>query len=264
MLARHSNLHIVPLTVSLGERQWPENELKSADMFNMACEMKLYPKTSQPAPGDFVKVFTPLIAANQQVIVITLASGLSGTVQSARTAAQMVADEHIHIIDSGTTAMGMIGMVEAMLAMAAKEWPIEVIVQKVREMVKVTHTVLVPNTLEYLYKGGRIGGAAALFGSIMQIRPVLHLVDGKIAVLDKVRTRQKAIVRMLEELKLQRKLAYIGIGYMDHEAEGLALQAQIREFNQHTPLIMSQLGPVLGAHLGPGTVGLIFQEQVSE
>ncbi|MDD4601903.1 MAG: DegV family protein [Negativicutes bacterium] len=263
LLQRYKNLHVVPLRVIIGSEEWAENRLHTTELFSLARSKGHHPKTSQPAPGDFISVLKPLIADGHQIIVITLSGGLSGTVGGARAAAQMVESNNIIVVDSGTTAMGMVQMARAALTMAEAGETLESIAQLVENMARLTYTMFVPNTLEYLHKGGRIGGAAALFGTILQIKPLLYLVNGKVAVLDKVRTRPRAVSRMVEELKKQERLAYIGVGYIDCRDEAEAVGRQLKELYPDTPIIMSELGPVLGVHLGPGLIGLIYQEAIS-
>lgn len=264
MIAMYPNLHIVSLKVRVGDREWPEDELSTAELFRIVKDTKLHPQTSQPAPGDFIEICKPLIDAGKEIIIITVSGGLSGTVQGARTVAKMLDEERIHVIDSGTTSIGMVQMAKVALTMAASGIAVRHIVEKVHAMVEATHTFLLVDTLEYLYKGGRIGGAAALFGTILQIRPVLYLVDGKVAVMDKVRTKQRAVTRMLEELNKYPNLEYIGVGNIDDSAVGLGITGRVQEMYPDNPLLPTGIGSVLGAHLGPGTIGIVFQEKQAQ
>lgn len=259
MLAQHSNLHVVSLKVIIGSEEWPENFLPNSELFALTKSKGIHPKTSQPAPGDFVNIFRPLIESGNQVVVVTLSGGLSGTVGSAQAAANMVDTKNIRVVDSGTTAMGMIQMAKAALEMIAAGATLAEVSRQLTGMAKLTYTMFVPNTLEYLHKGGRIGGAAAMFGTILQIKPLLYLVEGKVAVLDKVRTRPRAVSRMVDELKKQERLAYIGVGYINCQDEAEGVARQVMELYPGTPIVMSELGSVLGTHLGPGLIGLIYQ-----
>lgn len=262
MSAMHPNLHTVSLKVRVGNKEWQENEISTKELFVICQETKQHPQTSQPAPGDFIELCQPLLDAGKEVIIITVSGGLSGTVEGARAVARMLDEKRIHVIDSGTATIGTLQMAKAALEMAASGSSIGEIVKKIEAMVKVTHTCLVPDTLEYLYKGGRIGGAAALFGSILQIKPVLYLADGKVAVLDKVRTKQRAITRMLDELQKVQKLEYIGVAHIDAPQEGEALAARIKVMFPDTAILPAKIGSVLASHLGPGMMGLVFQEKI--
>lgn len=263
MIAMYPNLHIVSMKVRLGDREWPENELSTTDLFKLAETEHLHPQTSQPAPGDFIEICQPLLAAGKEIIIITLSGGLSGTAEGARAASKMLDEKRIHVIDSGTTSIGMVQMAKAALTMVADGMEISDILNKVDEMIKATHTFIIVDTLDYLYKGGRIGGAAALFGAILQIRPVLYLSDGKVAVMDKVRTKQRAVSRMLEELQKHQNLEYIGVAHLGPLTERQGIVERIEEMYPGTQVLPALIGSVIGAHLGPGMIGLVFQEKIN-
>jgi len=261
LLAKWPNLHVVPLTVLLSDQQINENELSAADLFRLIKETGAHPTTSQPAPGEFVTLFSQCEDAGDSAIVITLSGSLSGTVQSAKMAVQMVGSKNIFVIDSSTTAIGMVQMAEQALAMAAAGEAAGSIAAYIEKMAAATHTMFVPDTLEFLHKGGRIGGAAAVFGAVLQIRPILYLKEGQVTVLDKVRTRAKAIARMTEELKKYPGFTYIGVVNIEAREEALILQQQIQQLYPDAPVLIGEGGSVLASHLGPGLVGLIFQEK---
>ncbi|KYZ74742.1 fatty acid-binding protein DegV [Anaerosporomusa subterranea] len=260
MLEEHKNLHVVPLAVMLGHRQWREDQIDNTDLFSLIRETGEFPKTSQPAPGEFIRIFEPIIGAGDDIVVITLSSGLSGTVQSAQTAAQSIDPKRIRVVDSGTTAIGMVRMAQQALLMAAAGKSAVDIANRMERVSQATHTLFVPATLEYLHKGGRIGGAAALLGTILQIRPVLYLNSGKVAVLDKVRTWTKAINRIVEEVKQHNNPEYIGIVHLDAPEEAEKLQLKLQEVYPADLISVSTGGAVLSSHLGPGLVGVILQD----
>lgn len=262
MFEKYSNLHSVSMKVRIGDQEWPEDEVPNVELFKMVKERKQHPQTSQPAPGDFIEICKPLIDAGKEVIVITVSGGLSGTVQGARSVANMIGEKRMHVIDSGTASIGMVQLVKGALAMVELGMETSDIIKKLLAMVAATRTLILVDTLEYLYKGGRIGGAAALFGTILQIRPVIHLVDGKVAVLDKVRTKQRAVTRMLDELQRYQNLEYIGIGHVVAPLENEAIVKRVKEMYPNTPILHAGIGSVLGAHLGPGMIGIIFQEKI--
>jgi len=261
LLEKWRNLHVVPLTVLLNNKQINESELSAADLFTLIQETGVHPKTSQPAPGDFAALFSTIHNSGDSAVVITLSGSLSGTVQSAKMAAQMVGSKNIFVVDSGTTAIGMVQMAEQALTMATAGAGAGRIAVEIEKMADATHTMFVPGTLEYLHKGGRIGGGAAVFGAILQIRPILYLAEGKVAVLDKVRTRARAVARMTEELKKYPDFAYISVVTIEAKEEALILQQQIQQLYPQIPVLLGEGGSVLASHLGPGLIGLIFQEK---
>lgn len=262
MLKEHPNLHSISLKVRIGSQEWPEDEITNSQLFKMAKERKEHPQTSQPAPGDFIDICKPLLDAGKEIIVITVSGGLSGTVNSAKTVAKMLGEDRMHVIDSGTASVGMVQLAKEALAMADLGIETSEIIKKLTIMAAATHTLILVDTLDYLYKGGRIGGAAALFGTILQIRPVIHLVAGKIAVLDKVRTKQRAVTRILEEIKQYENLAYIGIGNVEAPLEAEGIIERVKEMNPGVPILHAGIGSVLAAHLGPGMIGIVLQEKI--
>lgn len=259
MLEKYDNLHIVPLYVTLGQRQWREDQLTSGYLFSLVKTLGEFPKTSQPAPGDFIRAYQPIIGSDCEIVVITISSGLSGTLQSARTAAQSVDPKRIFVVDSGTTAIGMTKMAELALSLAEEGKSAKAIAQELEAISQSTYTYFVPGTLEYLHKGGRIGGASALLGTMLQIRPVLYLNAGKVSVLDKVRTRNKALSRMLQEVK-QHNSVYIGVVHIEAPDEAEGLRQQLLEFFPAELVSVSTGGAVLAAHLGPGLTGIVLQD----
>lgn len=262
MFEKYPNLHSVSMRVRMGDRDWPEDEVSNQDLFNMSKKNKQHPQTSQPAPGDFIEICRPLLDSGKEIIVIAVSGGLSGTAQGARSVAKMLDEKRIHIVDSKTASTGMVSLAKEALIMADLGFEAPQIVEKLLTMVAVTHTLILVDTLEYLYKGGRIGGAAALFGTILQIRPVIHLVDGKVAVLDKVRTKQRAVTRLLDELQRYQDLEYIAIGNVEDLDTEEAIVEKVREMYPDIPILHAGIGSVLGAHLGPGMIGVIFQEKI--
>ncbi|EGO65175.1 DegV family protein [Acetonema longum] len=249
-LKKYDNLHVIPLKVILGDREWPEPEMSCRELFDLSQKSNIFPKTSQPAPGDFAAVFAPLVAAGHEVIVITISSRISGTFNGAKVAAQ-AAGGKIRVLDSRTTAVGMAKMAEMALAMIQAGHSADEVFSRLQDMADVTHTMIVPKTLDYLHKGGRIGGAAALMGTILQIRPVLYLTEGKVDVLDKARTQGKAVQRMVEELSQYPKLAHIGVIHIEAPEDGAKLAAQVRELYPDVPVSLTTGSPVLATHLGP-------------
>lgn len=254
-------LHVVPLAVMVGEQVWPEPELSNAELFRLVTASGKHPRTSQPSPGDFLNALQPLIDQGCECIILTISGGLSGTVRSAGTARHMLASGGlVHIIDSGTTAIGMEKMAQTAFELARQGLTAPDIAACLQKIAAATYTMFVPDTLEYLHKGGRIGGAAALFGTILQIRPILYLTEGKVSVLDKVRTRSRALARMTDELQMYGRLAYIGVVHIEAEPEAVHLAEKLREQYPAVPVTVTPAGSVLGAHLGPGIVGVVFQK----
>lgn len=262
MFEQYPNLHCVSMKVRVGDHEWLEDDITSEELFKSAEELKKHPQTSQPAPGDFIEICKPLIDEGKEVIIITVSGGLSGTVEGAKSIAKMLDESRIRVVDSGTASIGMLQMAKAALEMVNEGMKLQEIVWKLYEIIEATHTLILVDTLDYLYKGGRIGGAAALFGTILQIKPVIHLIDGKVAILDKVRTKQRAIKRVLDEIAKYKDIEYIGIGNVNCPAEGEAFINTVKELYPTVQVIPAKIGSVLGAHLGTGMIGVVLQEKV--
>jgi DegV family protein with EDD domain len=156
----------------------------------------------------------------------------------------------------------MVRLAEQALQMAEANQSAADIAKQLVRLSQATHTLFVPETLEYLHKGGRIGSAAALLGTILQIRPVLYLNSGKVAILDKVRTWSKAVARIVEEVKQHNNPVHIDIVHIEGLVEAQKLFLQLNELYPDVPVSISSGGAVLAAHLGPGLVGVVLQDAI--
>lgn len=262
MLAAHDNIHVVPLKIICGDKEYPETELDAAAVFRLAEEQHQHPRTSQPSPGDFLAVLEPLAAAGKTVIVLTLAGGLSGTFQGVQAVMRQLAKDNIHMVDSRSAAGGIVSMLQAGLALAENDMEAGAIVVKLRQMAEKSHAIFMAGTLQYLHKGGRIGGAAALVGSLLQIKPLMYLgQDGRVGVLDKVRTQGRALARLADELNQYSGLDFISVAHIGMEAEATSMQALLGERFPGTVVAREELGPVLAVHLGTKVLGIIYREQ---
>jgi DegV family protein with EDD domain len=251
---------MVPLNVHFGEeRTYQEGVTLNNDQFYaMLAEAPELPTTSQPSPGQFLDVFSELIEAGHEVLCIVISSKLSGTYQSAIDARNSLPDAPITVFDSYCTAAPLALMVVTAAEMAADGHSLDEILARLEQMRRDMKIYLVVDTLEYLQKGGRIGAASAFLGTLLRVKPILMLDDGVIKPVDKVRSKRKAIQRLLSELE-----AHVSPG---QPVQAIAMHAQAfdevceleleirRRFNcQRT--IFGEVGPVVGTHTGPGLLG---------
>ena len=260
-LVQQHNIHVIPLKVHFGEQTYrDEIDLSHQEFYRMLAEAETLPTTSQPSAGEFFDLYSGLNKDGHEIISIHLSSKLSGTISSAQSAKEMLPEAKISIIDSASTAMGLGLMVLTAARAAAEGKTIVEIVTAVEKMIPAMNIVFVVDTLEYLQKGGRIGGAAALVGTLLKVKPILCLKDGRVEPLDKVRSKSKALARLLEVTE-----EYVGPGTPVRVA---VLHAQVpdeaRELEQKVharfncaECYFAELGPVLGTHTGPGVVGLV-------
>lgn len=247
---------VIPLTVNFEEGFIDDGIVDAGEFFARVDRSGRLPFTSQPARGQFTQIYRPLVEQGREVISIHVSSGLSGTFENAVAAASEVDAAKITVIDSLTTSAPL-----AFLVLAAARWAEAglnraEISTRLKRAAGELGSYFIPQTLEYLKKGGRIGGAQALFGSLLQIKPILYFREGKVAVLDKVRTRRKAIQRMLQELPLGSKNLKAAVIHCAAPKDAAAIKELIMEKAPHAAVEIREIGPVLSIHGGPGLVGM--------
>ena len=258
-LADGRGIHQVSLYVNWSEGQTRESELledqgRFYDHLRSATEV---PTTSQPSIGDFLAVYEPLLEAGHDIVSVHLSGGISGTVQSARQAAEQADPKRVTVVDSETAAGGY-GLVLLAAAAAARAGgsPEEVVerARMAREALKMWFCV---DTLEFLRRGGRIGGAQAWIGSALKIKPILTF-EQEITPVERVRTASRAMERMADYLKTRKDEGADAWVVQHIQAPDVAerLVAAGREMYGSEPVFVSEIGPVLGAHAGPGLIGV--------
>jgi DegV family protein with EDD domain len=249
----------VPLYVIWGEESLKDGvDIDKPTFYSRLPKDPIHPKTSQPTPADFVEVLKK--SGAKEAVVITIADGLSGTYDSVCTARGMV-DIPVHVVDSRSTSVGL-GF-EVMAAVRARDAgsdakAIVAAVEKVREKISLLFVV---DTLDYLHKGGRIGGAAKLLGSALQLKPLLELNNqtGMIDAVERIRTRSKSLQRLVEatfERVDPDKPIRTAIMHGAAPDDAAAVCDEIRARCSPIELITSDISPILGVHTGPGVVGI--------
>jgi fatty acid kinase fatty acid binding subunit len=252
----------VSLYVADGGRQEREADMPDFDAFyeRLRASTGDLPTTSQPSIGDFLAAYEPLVADGRDIVSIHLAGGISGTVQSARQAAAEVAGKagpRIEVFDSEMAA-GALGFVVLAASAAARAGASldEVVAraQAAREALKFWFAV---DTLEYLARGGRIAKAQAWLGGALKIKPILT-VDGEITPVERVRTSGKAFERMVDYLRQRHEEgadAWV-VQHIQAQEQAGRLVDRGREIFRSEPLFCTEVGPVIGAHIGPGLLGV--------
>jgi len=241
---------------------WPgiqEREVDMADFddfYDRLRGARDLPTTSQPSIGDFLAVYEPLLAEGRDIVSIHLAGGISGTVEAARQAAEQ-AGGNIEVIDSAT-ACGGFGLLALGAARAARrgadlQQTVDA-TRKVREVLKIWFAV---DTLEYLQRGGRIGKAQAMVGAALKIKPILSL-ETEIVPVERVRTAGRAFDRMVDYMRARRDDGADGwvVQHIQARDQAERLVDHGREIFDSEPLFVSEVGPVIGAHVGPGLLGV--------
>ena len=253
-------VHVVPLTVHFPDLVM-EDRIENNDVFIKKLEeleeLNKIPGTSQPSPGRFVEVFAPLVEKGHEIVVITISSGLSGTYQSALNAAQVVGKDKISVIDSRTTAAAQKILVEYAASASLEGASREDLVSFLEDKKKLIKLYLLPDNLEYLRRGGRIGKAQAILGTLLNIKPILQInEEGIIDVFDKVRTRKKAFKRIAEEIPENAVRAVVA--HFKGEKYISEFKSIVEE-RVSCEVELYEAGPVIGTHGGPGVTGVIFE-----
>jgi len=256
-LAAARSITIVPLTLNFdGQALLDGVDITPTEFYRRLPHTTTHPTTSQPSPGRFAETYAALLADHDAIISIHISEKLSGTFESAQQAADMTDPHRVHVIDSQVVSMSLGLVALAAATLASKGADAETIVDKVESMRGEVQTYFSVATLEFLRRGGRIGRASALLGSVLQVKPVLCIRDGLVTPLERVRTFERALTRVIELARAvdrgQGICAIVGHAGADADAERVG-----RELEPIAETLMIQpLGPVVGAHAGPGVVGV--------
>ena len=264
-VADKHDVGVVPLHVVLGMRTVAEGvEVSPADVASALTERRVDVSTSRPTPAEFAAAYR---ASNAECVVsLHLSGALSGTVEAAHLAAADVADEgiEVRVIDTATIAMGLGFAVIAAAEAASAGGGVEAVVAAAEKSAAATTTLFFVDTLEHLRRGGRIGAAAALFGTALAVKPLLHVLDGRIAPLEKVRTASKALARLeaiaagvAGEVPVDIAVHHLAAA---EKAEGLAERLRARVPGLQA-MHVSEVGAVVGAHVGPGLLGVVVSRR---
>ncbi len=259
-LAAHDNLHVVPLTISYEGEYCPEGAISVEQVIEYSEREKKNLATSQPSTGDWLKVFEE-IPEDEGIIVLCLTPAVSSTFSGAQLAARQSGRKKISVVNSRTTAIGMVELVKDCFEWIDEGLSFEEVSKKLYDATFRMRTCFTIDTLEYLRRGGRIGRAAGLIGSILKIKPIIYLnPDDEVDALDKVRTHKKAISVMLDFLRRNSPAKRIGIVHIVNEEGGRALQELVQAEYPDVEVTLSTANSVLAAYLGPGLVGIIFEK----
>ncbi len=258
------DISVIPLSVNFPDKSYVEGETDYVEFYEKLSKSDGLPSSSQPSMHSFIQCFEKIVASGNSVVGVFISSLMSGTYSTALSAKEVVLKKYpkaiIEIIDSKSNSMEL-GFAVIAGAIAAKaEESLKNVTDSIHNVIEKSRFLFVPETLTYLKKGGRIGTASALFGTMLKIRPILTVTDGMTAVFDKVRTKKKAIERIveffLEEVK-EKGLGQAVIHHINCEEEGKELADYIKsKVNRDIPVYA--IGPVIGLHVGPGTIGIAY------
>jgi DegV family protein with EDD domain len=260
-LAARRGIRVVPLEVRLGSLVGQEGvDIDTAQLCAALADRRLDVQTSRPAPAEFAARYRAALDEGASAVVsVHLSRELSGTWEAARLAAAEIGDDRVRVVDSRAACMGLGYAVLAAADAAEAGEPVDEVVAAASDVAARCRMFFSLDSLERLRRGGRIGAAAALFGTALAVKPLLHVAQGRILPLEKVRTTARAAQRLVELAA-----AAAGEGPVDLAVQHLAaatraedLAARLRERMDVARLLVSEVGAVIGAHVGTGLLGVV-------
>jgi DegV family protein with EDD domain len=255
--AQRHRIEVVPLKVLFGNETFRDGvDLDSDQFFNRLARSSKLPTTSAPSPGDFAAVYERLAKECEGVISIHIGSQLSATVESARVGARSVEGFPVHVIDSRSVTM----TIAFLCRVAAQSPSLAEAVQRVEERIPQQRVIALLDTLRYIEMGGRVNRATAMIGTMLDLKPLLGVAAGDIKPLDRVRTRGRAIPRMVELLREDYPLEHVAVMHAQapDEAEKVAAEVRPELEKEGVEVVTGQIGAVLGTHTGPKALGFAY------
>lgn len=255
--AQEMDIEVVPLKINFPDHPYDQEADEDYDTFYKLLKSEdTFPKTSQPPPEAFARVFEAAKKAGDTVIAVLISGGLSGTVQSAQIAKETVGHEDVHIIDSRTAIMSQRTLVEYAVRLRNAGEGVRDVIRKVEAICQRVRVFGMLDTLTYLYKGGRLSRTAAMAGNLLHIKPLITIKDGAIATSGRGRNF-KAIIKQLDEIGFDPDFpVYFGFTADDTNCRKMMDQALANHTIPHTGIF--PIGGVIGAHVGPGGMAISF------
>lgn len=264
IVEKHS-ITVIPQVLVWGSETFRDGiDIRPDQFYTRLKTASVMPGTSQAMPATFIETYQKLLDKGFEVLTVVVSEKLSGTLSSALQAKDMLPDAPVEVVDSRSTAMAM-GYMVIQAARRAEEGAslqeLKTYVESIRHQSGVLLTV---ETLEFLHRGGRIGGGARFLGTALNIKPILELKDGRIEAVERVRTRSKAVARLLELLEERvgsgQKVRVAAL-HANAEDEAKALLQQVKGRLKVIESLLSTVSPVVGTHVGPGTIGVAFLKE---
>jgi len=263
---RFRSWRVVPLYVRFGDESFRDYvELGPDEFYARLRTVEQTPSTSQPTPGDFLAAYHEL-AAFDRILSVHIAGKLSGTIESARAAARELGGDRVRVLDSqsASAAIAMLGLaIQRRLELGTSDEEVDALVERYRREARLLFTV---DTLEYLARGGRIGRARAWAGELLNIKPILTIQEGEVVPVKRVRGNRKAFLEFEAAFTagtVDMPNLRVGIAHADAPERAEALVEMVRRTRPAARLeVVTALGPVVGAHAGPGTVGFFWFDDV--
>lgn len=258
-----NGIHMIPLSVVFGEDFYREElDISTEDFYQKVAESEALPTTSQPSVGSFVEKYEQLAKDGfDAVITIHISSKLSGTYSAAQSAGEMVDGIEVFAFDSLLSAMAQGLFALEAVELAKENKPAKEIINRLEKMREKIRAYFMVDDLSHLQRGGRLSGAQAIIGSLLKIKPILHILDGKILPYEKIRTRKRAINRimgMLEDDISEDRVKRVIFIHGNDEPSAIELEKEFKKKHPAIETSISYFGPVVGTHLGEGSLGVCW------
>lgn len=261
MVAKY-DIRVAPQVLIWGEETLLDGvDIQPQEFYTRLQKDPVHPSTSQVTPGQFKEIFEELLEDDREILAILLSEKLSGTIDSAEQAIEFFPSAPIEIVDSETTAMAM-GFIVLAVARAVEEGATLAECKALaKKAVPHTGVVFAVDTLEFLHRGGRIGGGSRFLGTALNIKPILEVKDGRVEAVERIRTRKKSlnrVVELIEEKVGNRQPVRLSALHANAEDDAKFILEQASQKLNPIETVFSEVSPVVGTHAGPGTVGLCF------
>lgn len=256
---RAFDVTVVPLNVHIGDEVFRDRvDLSGDEFFQRLRHSSQMPRTSQPSVGTFQDTFRGLLDQGHEVVAVLLSAKVSGTYNAGLMAAQAVAPDRIEVIDSqmASMALGFLALEGAEAARAGRS--LKEVADHVRALVPKARVLAAIDTLTYLQRGGRIGKAQALLGSLLNVKPLITLKDGEVQPLGRARSWPNAIDRLVQVLERDGPLMHLAILHGGARAEAERLRDRVAPHYPGLEISFAETGPVIGTHTGPGVIGFTY------
>jgi len=262
-LVEELDITVVPVYLRFGDEVFRDRiDISEDDFYNRLSHDPVHPSTTQPTPQDFTSVYDKLSGDSNGIVSIHLTSKLSGTYNSAVQGEKTAKKEcPIEIIDTQTVSIAFGLIVVHAAKMAKSGMSMKQIVDSTLKIIPDVHVFILFDTLKYLAKGGRIGKAKALLGSVLNIKPMLTIRDGELVPIGKVRTRSQGIDRLMDYVKNAKEIQDLAIMHSTTPDEAQSLIERASSLFSDNNILLARLGPALGVHGGPGVIAVAFREK---
>jgi len=262
-LAQQLGITVVPVYVRFGEKVYQDGvDISHDELYQKLVTNPIHPTTSQPPPADFASVYRKLSKETDQIVSLQVTSKLSGTYNSALQGRELAAVGcRIEVVDSLSVSMGLGLIAIAAARLAAAGESLQRIMAEIRQAIPQIRLLALFDTLKYLHRGGRIGKAKALLGSVLNVKPLLTMRDGELFPAGQARTRAKGVERLFDLARNAFQTQELAIVHSTTPDEADSLRERIGSILDKRQIHLARLGPALGVHGGPGTMGVIVREK---